>query len=192
MDVNLGGRTAEGFSALYFASALGHGEMVRLLLSLPNINLDQGEPRENFTTPLLEATAIGNTDVVEILLGHQDIDVNRGVSGLTPLYVSSTRGYASIVELLIRHPNTNVNEVSSRGGMTALGIACHFGHTEVAKMLLRCKKTDVDARNMTLIWQGEEEIAVKAPLDYAKERGFDDIVKAFETRDNLLQLGETC
>ena len=137
-------------------------------------------------SPLYDASENGHHGIVETLLGHPNIDVNRGPYR-TPLYAASQKGYAKVVELLLGHPKVYVNGITLEG-TTALGIASYGGHAEVVKLLLRCPKTDT-AKTSDL---GRSWFANKTPLDYAKEKGFQDIIEALESRSDLMQLGSTC
>ena len=71
---------------------------------------------------------------------------------------------------------------------TALGIASYNGHVEVVRLILRCPKTDTRKTSDS----GQSEFLGKTPLDYAKEKTFQDIIEAFESRRDLMQLGNTC
>ena len=56
------------------------------------------------------ASAEGNLEVVRILLGHPDIDVNsKDKYEMSGLMWAARIGYASVADLLLEHPNIDVN-----------------------------------------------------------------------------------
>ena len=74
------GDTEFSQTALYWACSKEDVELVKILSSHPNININ-GEGRERkygATSPLHAACNSGNAEVVNILLSHPYIDVNLG------------------------------------------------------------------------------------------------------------------
>ena len=64
----------------------------------------------NGVTPLIVASGLGHAKVVQLLLNHSQIDVNKAFSsGETPLYLASERGQAEVVKILLRQSKINVN-----------------------------------------------------------------------------------
>ena len=74
---------------LYYASSRGQTEIVKLLLAVPGIDVNIGEP-------LVDAASRGHTEIVKLLLAAPGIDVNKD----SPLRSAASQGHSEIVELL--------------------------------------------------------------------------------------------
>ena len=80
------------------------------------------------------------TDIVKMLLGHKDIDVNaRNSYGHTALMWASGYGDANIVKILLGHKDIDVNAGDSYG-YTASYWASKNGHDDVVELLSEFKK----------------------------------------------------
>lgn len=119
---------------LYLACKEGHAAIVKLLLSIPSIDVNQRSRRNRFNrwdeyhhqkqlmfsvNPLFAACKSGHTDVVKLLLSIPSIDVNGGVEyyrkfeskkNSNPLYAACQKGHTQIVALLITHKSLDVNK----------------------------------------------------------------------------------
>ena len=92
------------------------------------------------------------------------------------------RGYQNIVRILLKDKRTDVNQADYQG-FTSLIEASFSGMTEVVKLLLTCMDTDIDV---------SDDNGITA-LEYAIDRGYADIINAFESREQLiLENGEAC
>ena len=109
IDVNWGRVQLDGnfepmpFSALDVASLRGLQEVVRLLISHPNIRTEATGPG-NFSA-LHFAAKGGSVEVVEILL--EKFDVNTAdIRGRTALQIASQEGHSDVVKLLLGRQET--------------------------------------------------------------------------------------
>ena len=129
----------DGFSALYMAIKNEHTDAVQLLLSKP----DSGINVENKfgLTPLHEASKLGNTAIVGMLL-FQSANVNAIDKWLnTPLMYATLHGHKNVVAFLLQS-NCDVSKVN-KGSRSALHTASRHGHTDIANMLIQAK-ADMD------------------------------------------------
>ena len=167
VDLNEGYRYDQ--TPLYMASMHGHIGVVKMLLSDPRTNVNKVV---NSKHALLVATERENTNIVELLLLHQEIEVNKinSINRKTALIIAAESGFLGIVRLLLKHPQIFVNNVDSYSE-TALQKATYKGNVEVLKLILRCTKTII-------------------PQDIASNDT--KISEAIETRYQLLLLGRTC
>ena len=121
------------------------------------------------------------TTVVESLLEHPNIDVNRvNAEGLSPLMEASKEGHDTIVEPILFHPDVNVNIATWDHGITALIYACKNNHTTVVELLLQCP--GIQSRNH------DYDVAYKI----ARSNNVSELVKAFNTRGYLTSMRHTC
>ena len=155
LDVNQG-RLGSGGTALHLLASEDGGEanarVAKLLLAHPDIDVNLG--RSDGTTALWLAAFVGNRGVVKRLLDHPGIDVNKAKEdGVTPLHAACHAGggdpatQAEIVRLLLSHPDTDVNRPATARGNTPLMTASMYHRNEVVRLLLRCPRVDLDARD---------------------------------------------
>jgi len=99
-------RTKDCDPPIYIAASQGRIEIMRILLSQQNINVN---PRSNkyCWTPLFVAAWHGNREIVELLLQQPEIDVNA--DGSNALVGAAKRGHSNIIEILLQHPTTKIN-----------------------------------------------------------------------------------
>ena len=133
-DVNVSTKS-DGRTALYQACQNGHGEVVRLLLALSEINVNQADTDEG-RTPLFKACSNGHTHVVKLLLASSGIDVNQhNKKNETPLNMASYMGHVEVVRLLCQQPNIDLNK-KDKWNDSPLGGARKKNHTEVVQLLV--------------------------------------------------------
>ena len=76
---------------------------------------------------MLSAVDANDGEIVEMLLKHPDIDVNKtGSGGWTPLLLAIAEKNERIVEILLKHPEIDVN-IAGLKGWTPLTRACNWG-----------------------------------------------------------------
>ena len=168
--------------------------MVKELLAHPQIKVNKARTTDG-STPLFTASEWGKIEVVKKLLAHRQIDVNQATTdtgssnkyknGATPIFIATMEGHLQVVKELLADQRVNPNKVRTGINLwktTPLGIAAWVENLEAVKLLLRCPKVIL----------GIEDKDGKTALDYARENGYSDIVKAIESRQTLLQLGHTC
>jgi hypothetical protein len=121
-------------------------------------------------TPLLVASYKGYTKIAAILL-ENGADIHaRNYGTRTPLMLAAEKGHVEIVKMLIAK-GVDVRTSSSHDQWTPLHMAAYKGQTAVALILLE-KGADPFVKN----------IQRATPLDYAKEKGLNDVVKVIEAR----------
>ena len=179
-SVNINHLNSKGRTALGVAARASHLDVVKLLLSHTDIDVNAGD-----ATPLYLATwGRHRYEIARVLLNNSNIDVNKRSEGWHPIYTPAHNGDSAMVKLLIKHPKTDVN--SKTHSMTALMIATKRRMTEVVKILLRCPRTDITIKDSPDRWG-------QTALDYAKEKGYADIISAFASQQNLMEEeGPTC
>ncbi|GFF57805.1 hypothetical protein IFM51744_09338 [Aspergillus udagawae] len=135
-------------------NAVIHGStrVVRVLLARPNIDVNFRNERGRCA--LWWAAYLGHTDILQLLLGCDDIEVDIagrfGVVGrenfLTPLSMAVTEGHGQIVQHLLETRRVNVNASDQHGRPLIL----HVISTKDRKMmeiLFRDENLNVSCRN---------------------------------------------
>ena len=114
-------------TALYTASLEGHVDVVKELLSHPNINVNKGRI-SNGAVPLYTASRNGQLEVVKELLMDARVDPNIqcGRDNRTSLMAAIEKSKINVVELLLRCPRVDITLKENRGE-TALDIATNLG-----------------------------------------------------------------
>jgi len=142
------------------ASELGHVDILRLLLSEPDVDVNA---TIGYETALSNAVRNGHNEVVEILLKDERIQVNqnKGVA----LFTACESNKLDAVRLLLQHPDIDPNlEYDSN---SPLMIACEKGYIEVVRLLFQSAKINVNSEHestgicpyFTAVWNGNDEIA---------------------------------
>jgi ankyrin repeat protein len=86
-------------------------------------------------TALMLASERGIEEVVRLLLGHKDINVNlKDEDEQTALYWASKEGHEEVVRLLLEHKDVNVNQKNKKG-KNALIVASENDHGVIVQML---------------------------------------------------------
>ena len=131
-NCNVNVRQHKGSTALFIAAQNGFPKIVELLVrngAGVNLALDDG------TSPLCAAAFRGNIEVVKRLLEAPDIRVDHTThEQVTALAYATTHGHVDVVKFLLdkkADPNIADDE-----GVAPLHIACIYGFTDIAGMLL--------------------------------------------------------
>jgi ankyrin repeat protein len=120
-----------GWTALHWASAERHKEIIRLLLQY-GANPNHAD-YENWS-PLWISLRFEDEKTVQLLLEHGADSNLQDHRGQTMLYEASTLGFQDIASLLLTH-GANVN-AQAKFKKTALHAASMRGHLEIAQLLL--------------------------------------------------------
>ena len=126
---------------LFHAADMGHVGVVRRLLCLDSINVDQQYDNES---PLCAASARGHLEVARLLLEHTtQPDINfRNYMGHTPLSLAASHGKLTVVDLLLKEEGLDV-AARDNAEETALCHAARNGYEQVVSRLYQ----DPRARN---------------------------------------------
>ncbi|KAF4633554.1 hypothetical protein G7Y89_g4566 [Cudoniella acicularis] len=190
-------RSRTPWTSLSAATHHGHYEVIRLLLdeganpnveySMPSfipekvghLNATQADGENSVHTkslfscytPLLRATEIENTEVLQLLL-HRGANANAlaGENGLTPLMLAAKNGYTIGVKTLLDHLGTNGHSDVVRQLLSKKGVSLNFStgnlpllfqaiqkrHMATFKLLLEYRGTNInfdnDAGDTVLLW----------------------------------------
>ena len=121
-----------GWTALHYASHLGHWTAVETLLD-HGANVNAANQRGE--TPLWIASDRGLVLTAQCLLDHgADVDTTRA-DGTTALTVACHRGHVKMVDLLLQR-GASIHCACPYTGTTALMKASAKGHVEIVKLLL--------------------------------------------------------
>jgi ankyrin repeat protein len=115
----------------FLACEAGDVELSKTLL-MENSGIDVNcyhNEHDDTITALYSAAVNGRDAIVELLVAHLSIDVNKpeDLSKTTPLSAASANGHEKIARMLIDHPNIDVNQANIVGHTalhTALLAAC--------------------------------------------------------------------
>lgn len=122
-----------GYTALMYAVFYNHENIVKLLLQVPNININARN--NNGWTALMFASKMGNQNIVKLLLNNSDIDVNVNTIDGTALSLAAQYGEEDVVKLLLQVPGIEI-DARADYGITALMKASKMSNHNIAKLLL--------------------------------------------------------
>jgi ankyrin repeat protein len=133
-------RWATGKDYLALAATSGRADDVRAALA---DGQNPNQPGRDGFTPLMWASASGDTRSIELLI-RAGADIRAmSPTGITPMIIAAQRGNLDAVQLLL---DAGVDPAQQqRQGPTALYAAASFGHERVVALLLR-HGADVNAR----------------------------------------------
>jgi ankyrin repeat protein len=188
-------------TGLHLTSSFGLLHLSKELLSwAKNEGMNLADSKDSIgDTPLLHGVRCKRKNVVELLLGTGEVDVNaKDRYGRPALVGAVIGGHKDIVQLLLCTGKVDVSEKDSYG-RTALTHAISNGHKEIVELLLGIGEFDVDAKihGWTPIFlavrEGHKEIVElllglgevnvdkipdrSALLSYAVEKGYEDLVE---------------
>ena len=180
-------------------------EIVTHLLEDKNIDPNKPHP-DNGLTPLHLAARLGNVKVVQMLLEHQRVDVNkRRLNHGTALMHACSGGHVPVVQLFLQTPRVDIHACDPDGD-NCFNWACQSGHVDVMRCLLEDGRIETgciskDGRNALhfcvqsgsvkgvklLLERGIAQQLSKGqddknrtPLDMAKELGNEEMVALFK------------
>ena len=112
MDINV--RNQDGVTPLNVAAREGYNEIVRLLLSNPDVDTNQYNSM-NGKTALIVASEEGKWEIVKMLLRNAQINVEiSDINGKTSLQRAAYNGHLMAVKLLLRCTKTIVDNIESK------------------------------------------------------------------------------
>lgn len=162
IDVNAKGTYHE--TALILAARKNRADIVKFLLTIPGINVNDNSSGESALTI---ASWLNLPKIVQILLTHPDIDVNaRTSNGGTALTTAAWSNNIKVVELLVKDPRIDAN-IQNNYNNTALSMASSFGYIEIVRLLLTIPGIDVNIK-------GENN---KTALEKALNKGHTEIAQ---------------
>ena len=124
----------------------GDIELVRRLLQCPDSEIFVNYANQIEATPLTYAASRGHIAIVEEILKHPEVDINRAAmdEGFTALIVASGNGNSEIVKLLLKRNETDVNLARKDNGISPLQIASMKGNVDVVELLISHPKIEVN------------------------------------------------
>ena len=177
-DVNFKGpkKSAE-MTALHAAVEAGEEEVVRYLLTVRGIRLD--EQAKFGVNSLHFAAKAGHLQIFEMLLktGKLNIEARQRTpwpprSYRTPLMCAVEMGHGAIVRMLLMEPNVKVDAQDEKGN-TILHLAAVHGDEAILKTILSTGRVEVNSQNKS----GE------TPLQLAAREGHELIVDILERQN---------
>lgn len=185
------------------AAVGGHVSFLRHLIQTYNYDLQHDEAQMMFN----RAAAAGHKEIVKLLLGRYDVDVNkRDDSGSTALFLAVQACHKDVVAVLLERKDIDINAESSGG--SAFGAALGSGREDFAEMLyardrtgggncrtaLRHAMENDDTKTVKWLLT-KDEIDVNAtkgyiddstPLHIASANGFTETAKLLLARKDII------
>jgi len=189
MQAALDATPQEGWFPLVVTVDAGDGEaVVRLLEAGDDANQAVAAPSEHPTlpdwdwvgmTPLLLAARKGNLPVVEVLLAHEGIEVDKAhEDGATPVFMAAMKGHHGIVRVLA-DKGANL-DLADKFGRTPVWMAAMKGHHGIVRMLAE------DRANLDLI----HRLTWTTPVFMAAMKGRHEVVRVLADKGANLDLAD--
>jgi len=166
-----------GMTALTWAAARGHEEVVTMFLRREDVNLNQADT-EYGHTPLSWAAKKGHLGIVKMLLGREGVNPDKADTeyGRTLLSWAVENGHEGMVEMLLEREDVNPNQTVTFYGHTPLSWAAEKGHEGIVKILLEREGVNPDKA---------DTLYGRTPLWWAAGKGHLGIVKMLLGRKDV-------
>jgi len=134
-----------GMTALTWAAARGHEEVVKMFLGREDVHLNQADT-EYGRTPLSWAARGGHEGIVKILLEREGVNPDQTETkyGGTPLTWAAEKGHGGIVKMLLEREGVDPDQADTFYGQTPLSWAAENGRSGIVKMLLEREGVNPD------------------------------------------------
>ena len=142
-----------GWTALHLAVKLNKPGCVQLLREAPGLEFNLRD--DDGLTPLITAASSSRADILQILLSvpQPQLDITAtdddgdNVAWCAVLGEEEERDYLRCVELLCEDPRVDWNTRDPRDGETPLLYCLEEGEVEMAKMIIKNPRVDLNAQN---------------------------------------------
>ncbi len=143
--INMDVKDVTGWTALHYASANGHADMVQVCLTELQCQVNMRTKRGE--TALHLAASRGHYAAAQALLtAGARVDVQHQY-GRTPLHVAAGSGHDQIILLLVDRYHANANSIDD-DGRTPLMDACGGGHASSVRLLLKQGRAKVNIQKV--------------------------------------------
>ena len=152
-----------GMTALTWAAARGHDEVVNMFLGRDDVNPDQADAQYG-RTPLSWAAMHGHEGIVKMLLERGGVNPGQADTfyGRTPLSRAAKGGHEGIVKMLLERGDVNPDQADLKYGRTPLSWAAWKGHGGIVRMLLGREDVNPNQADPKYGWE---------PLSWASHPG---------------------
>lgn len=131
-----------GRTALWYEARNGHCQNVMLLLERKNIDPNVIENCPNGHTPLMIAALKGHENVVRLLSGKENVNINaQNGCGDTALWCAAESGHTAVVKLLLERLDVDVKRKNAEGE-TMLWLLASSGLAAAVELFLTRKDVD--------------------------------------------------
>lgn len=136
-------RDEYGRTSLWWAAWRGHEKVVRMLISIRDVDRNCKDTVFE-QTPLLRAAKGGRLGAMRLLLENNRVNVNiKDKFGMSPISWVALRGHAGAIKALIEA--TATVDARDKQNRTPLHVAALNGHVEAIRTLIEATAT-LDAR----------------------------------------------
>ncbi len=146
-------KSSKGTTSLQVAAQNNHVDAVRLLLQQPDNSAALNEGDHSDVTALYHAACFGHLNIVNMLLEHNGIDINKpNRYGSSPLFVAAYKGHAEIVKAFWKKDPSLLNKSDEKNPTPLWEAAMREGHWHVVDVMWTAlKEKAADPANQSVL-----------------------------------------
>ncbi|KAI5780215.1 ankyrin repeat-containing domain protein [Peziza echinospora] len=157
----------EHSTPLYYAARFGNMEIVQMLLSRGDVDLDSSKERSR--PALRDAIDFEQTQIAQALMNDTRVELNLHLSnGETMLGLTAGKADTSYLQSMLSSWRVDVNMRNLSSGQTPIYAAINAGTVQAVQMLIKHPGFEINCRDIN--WD--------TPLSFAVQKGNEEIVRA--------------
>lgn len=143
--------TIDGYPLLHYFSLNSEIDLFNDVVEDDRIDINLLD-HKNGKSALCYACQKNRVDMVQILLDHPKIDVNKNSDSILPFGIACAYGSTEVVKLLLNDNRVQINIINNlpsvMGHISPFSVACLYDHYNIAKIIIESERMTTDDLQM--------------------------------------------